>query len=161
VKGRATTCFHLTAWLGRRLDGASCHRWPVAGGALDARQSTRGMEGSSGDSHGMRWWRSAAVQWRKEDSAVGENGWRGAAKFGLCATPIMEEMEWGGHPVGGHTEIRMGGPVGVGGATRAWLTMAMTRVQRRWVARRRGRGRERRERAGEAGEWGRLGVGPG
>jgi hypothetical protein len=96
VKGRATTRFHLTAWLGRRLDGASCHRWPVAGGALGARQSARGMEGSSGDGHGMRWWRSAAVQWRKEDSAVGENGWRGAAMFGLCATPIMEEREWGG-----------------------------------------------------------------
>jgi hypothetical protein len=68
----------------------------------------------------------------------------------------------GGGPIGGHTEIRMGGgPVGVSGATRAWLTTAMTRVRRRWVARRRGRGRERRERTGEAGEWGRLGVGPG
>jgi hypothetical protein len=27
---------------------------------------------------------------------VEENGWRGAAKFGLCAAPIMEEREWGG-----------------------------------------------------------------
>jgi hypothetical protein len=69
-----------------------------------------------------------------------------------------------GGPVGGHTEGRMeggGGPVGVGGATRAWSAMAMTRARRRRVARGRGRGRKRRERAGEAGEWGRLGVGPG
>jgi hypothetical protein len=42
---------------------------------------------------------------------VEENVWRGAAKFGLCAAPIMEEREWGG-PVGGHIEGRMGGSSG-------------------------------------------------
>jgi hypothetical protein len=60
VKGRATTHFHLTAWLGRRLDEASCHRWPVAGGALGTRQSVHGMEGSSGGGHGMQSWHAPA-----------------------------------------------------------------------------------------------------
>jgi hypothetical protein len=34
--------------------GASCHRWPVAGGALSVRQSVRGLEGSSDSDRGMR-----------------------------------------------------------------------------------------------------------
>jgi hypothetical protein len=46
VKRRATTRFCLIAWLGQRLDGASCHQWMVVGDALDVRQSARGMEGS-------------------------------------------------------------------------------------------------------------------
>jgi hypothetical protein len=54
VKGRAMVHFYLIAWLGRRLDGASYHWWPVVGGALGARQSTRGMVGSSGGGRGMR-----------------------------------------------------------------------------------------------------------
>jgi hypothetical protein len=37
VKGKPTTRLCLTTWLGWRLDGASCHHWPVAGGALGAR----------------------------------------------------------------------------------------------------------------------------
>jgi hypothetical protein len=44
------------------------------------------------------------VQRRKEDGAVGENGRRSAAKFGLCAAPIVEEREWEGsgwRPCGG------------------------------------------------------------
>jgi hypothetical protein len=62
LKGRAMTCFRLKAWLGRRHDEASCHRWPIVGGALDVRQSARGMEGSSDDDRGMRPW--CAPTWR-------------------------------------------------------------------------------------------------
>jgi hypothetical protein len=69
VNGRATTRFHLTALLGRRLDEASCHRWPVAGGALGARHSTRSMEGSSGGGHGMRPRR--APTWRRQPCGRG------------------------------------------------------------------------------------------
>jgi hypothetical protein len=37
-KGRVTTRSCLAAWLGQRSDGASCHRWPAADGALGVRQ---------------------------------------------------------------------------------------------------------------------------
>jgi hypothetical protein len=62
LKGRAMTCFRLKAWLGQRHDEASYHRWPIAGGALDVRQSARVMEGSSDGGRGMRLW--CALTWR-------------------------------------------------------------------------------------------------
>jgi hypothetical protein len=64
----------------------------------------------------MWWRRSAALQRRKEDDAVGENDRCGAAKFRLGATPIIKEREWRGSgwwPRGGKDG---GGSVGCGGA---------------------------------------------
>jgi hypothetical protein len=64
----------------------------------------------------MRWRRSAALQRRKEDDAVGENDRCGAAKFRFGATPIIKEREWWGSgwwPCGGEDG---GGSVGCGGA---------------------------------------------
>jgi hypothetical protein len=69
VKGRATAHFHLTAWLGWRLDGMSCHWWMITCGTLDVRQSARGMEGSSGDGRGMRPRR--APTWRRQPCGGG------------------------------------------------------------------------------------------
>jgi hypothetical protein len=85
VKGRAMVCFRLTAWLGRKHDEVSYHRWPAAGGALSTRKSVCSTERSSGggdryvaaarsdlETMAMWWRRSAAVWRRKEDDAVEE-----------------------------------------------------------------------------------------
>jgi hypothetical protein len=88
MKGRATARSRLTTWLRRRLDGASCHRWPVTGDALGARQSARGMEGCSGGGRGMRPRR--ALTWRRHLcgggarlQCSGEGGRCGAFRLGL------------------------------------------------------------------------------
>jgi hypothetical protein len=80
VKGRATARFRLIVWLGRRLDGMSCHRWPIVGDALSVRhggelrqQSWNAATACSDLEMTSMWWRcSAAVQRRKEDGVVGE-----------------------------------------------------------------------------------------
>jgi hypothetical protein len=108
----------------------------------------------------MWWRRSAAVQWRKVDDAVEEMASAVQRSSGSVLVPKMEEGEWGIWLVATQRE----GWRGVRLVSATWHTLgratAMTRAWRHQVAHGRGRGRERRERAGEAGEWSQLVVGP-
>jgi hypothetical protein len=61
-KGRATTHFHLTAWLGWRRDEVRYHRWPGVGGTVGVRLSTCGKAGRSSSG---RWYAAQhALTWR-------------------------------------------------------------------------------------------------
>jgi hypothetical protein len=116
VKGRAMTRFHLTTWLGRRLDEASCHWWPVMGGALGVRQSTCGMEGSSGGNWGMRLRRSLTWRWQlcgggaRLQCSGGRRtsrwekwlAWCSEAQLG--AAPKWRKGEWGVQSGSAHVE---------------------------------------------------------
>jgi hypothetical protein len=121
MKGRATARSRLTTWLRRRLDGASCHRWPVTGDALGARQSARGMEGCSGGGRGMQPRR--ALTWRRHLcgggarlQCSGEGGRCGAFRLSLVLLQNGGKRSRGVRPgVTTWRREKTGGP-GVSGA---------------------------------------------
>jgi hypothetical protein len=107
-KGRATTHFRMTAWLGWRRNEARYHRWPGVGGTIGVRLSTCGKAGSSGSGRWYAastcsylemttmWWRcSAAVRWRKEDSAVLQNWRKGSGGLWHSTRRAAGEEGWG------------------------------------------------------------------
>jgi hypothetical protein len=132
VKGRATTRFCLTTWVGQRLDEARCHWWLVTVGALGARQSARGTEGSSSGDHGMR--PRHALTWRRQLCGGGAQlqcsaGRRTArcvkwpvrcSEARLGAAPKWRKGEWGsgaGVPMWRRGEI---------GGVQAWVARSQT-----------------------------------